>query len=139
MLPRNPRRWGHGFEVADPVGIEVDPDRIARAVAAGGVGHPVVHYFSCHRFVIELAVLLDEASADPLGDIQRAAGLLAVFLSGTPPRGALWTLADSLRLSADEPFAYGTSMSLTENDSISLRFDPTRTDARLMVVYRLGL
>jgi hypothetical protein len=139
MLPRNPRRWGHGFEVADPVGMEIESARIARSIEVGGVGHPIVHYLGCRSFVIEIAVLLDEASPDTAGDIGRAAELLSVFLSGAPPRGALWALADSLRLSRDEPFVYGRSMSLSEEESISVRFDPTRSGARLMVVYRLGL
>lgn len=139
MPQRHPKRVGHAFEVADPTRLEIEPEEIAASIESGGIGHPVVHYLRCRRFVVELAVMLDLYGADPAGDVRRAYALLAVYLSGAPARGALPALADSLRISRDEPFVYGRAMPLSENDSLSLRAWPTRSDARLMVVYQFDL
>ncbi len=138
-VPLDMRRWGYRFEMAQPVRLEIDPARIARAEAVGGVGRPIVFYFACRRFVTELVELLEKDEAGQDRNAPRAEQMLAVFLAGAPARGALWSLAMAMRVSPDEPFVYGKALPLADDESISVRFDPTQSDARLMLDYRHGL
>jgi hypothetical protein len=133
--PRFSRERGPGFEIARAYELEIDAERAARAEAIGGVGHPIVHYFGCRRFVIELTVLIDGNNRE--ADILRAYQLLAVFMPDSPTRDPFRSLADAMRL--DGPYVFGWQMQLSQDQSLSVRFDPTRTDARLMVVFRMGL
>jgi hypothetical protein len=133
--PRFSRERGAGFEIARAYELETDADRIARAEEVGGIGHPIVHYFACRRFVIELTLLIDGHNQQR--DILRAYQLLAVFMPDAPTRDPFRSLADAMRL--DGPYVFGWQMDLWQDQSLSVRFDPARTDARLMVVFRMGL
>lgn len=131
-----------GFEVVRPRHLEFEPARAARAIETGGVGHPIVHYFHCPPIVVELTVVVADGRAAVAlhrSELRGATELLGAFVAGDADRTTLWTVADMLRIDPGNQFVYGAAWQLSESGTLSLRFDPSESDARVMLVYRLGL
>lgn len=106
-----------------------------------GLGNVIARQFACTRYVIEVALPLVEYGSGGRTDaaFRGDVSLIEAGIYAAGDRVTLWSIADSLRLDSSEPFVYGSAMELSEDTSVSLRFEPNGSGARLMLVYRIGL
>lgn len=135
------RRVSPLLKIGIPGEARFDREEDPGAQPSPGLGQIIVEEFGCTRYAVEIAIPLP---LEGPGDLATPHGLYLTreaFDSLVPPgseRGMLWSIADALRLSPKEPFVFGFKREISEDESVSLRFDSS-SGGRLMLVYRLSL